>query len=159
MKYFVHSLGSFFLFLALTFTVNKVHATDPEYIPSLQTSTDWTKLGTIAVGTLLGSIAIAQLEHSEVIFAGLYSAGALYYSSEYIHPTEPMLEDYIVPISLVTLGLTNLTLLRNDDRSKSTIAAVNFIGLSLIGTYWYNFERIHFRIGLTPNSVHLAFEF
>jgi hypothetical protein len=157
MKSFVASAGKLILLLSLMGL--PARATEPEYVPPLMQEVDWVKVGYVSAATLAGTIAVAQLRHREVIFASLYGAGSIFYSMEVLDGPDTRFEDYVVPISLTTLGIANLTLLRDEDESKSTAAAVNFIGLSLIGLYWYHFERKPIRFGVTPNSVHFAFEF
>lgn len=158
MRSFAHSAGKWILIISIFGSV--AHATDPEYIPAYSDPVPWGKVALWGGGTLLTTIGLAQLANSEVLFASIYAAGAVYYATTQVTQPDPELEDYTVPISLVTLALANLTVLSDDDTSRTTKAGVNFVGLALVGTYWYQFERKStLQVGLAPNGLYLGLLF
>ena len=161
MKFSVRSVGK--LFLALTLFISlQAKATEFEYQPAFYHEYDWPEIGKwtgIAALTILG---LTQLDSSELAFASVYGFSGVYYIHEKISDSDEFkYEQYVLPLGLATMALVNLTLLKQEDRTKSTIFWMNMLGTGLLGTYWYYFEGPGTKAFTMPwtdgKSVGLAF--
>ena len=140
MKFFALSAGKAFLALSI-FISTASNATEYEYQPAFFHEYDWAEIGKWSGIAAISILGITQLDKSEIIFASLYGFSGIYYIHEKTSAEDRFeYEDYVVPAGFATLALTNLTLLQQDEESKSTIFFYNMLGTGLIGAYWYYFE-------------------
>lgn len=140
-------LINFLLFLS----ISTAHASDYEYMPAFDPTVNWTKVSTYAGLGALAILGITQFEESDIIFGGLYGFGAIYYIHEEIDTDEGFqYEEYVVPIGLATLALVNLTLLDQEDESKSTVFFYNALGAGLIAYAWTQFDDRGQRFFVAP---------
>lgn len=102
----------------------------------------------LGAGVVATTYLISETHDGPAIFAGVYSLGTLYLMNEW-YENKNDYTDLIVPFSLLTLGVINIALFRNDDEySKNDVFIYNITGLSLIAAYaWWEHKQ-----NTTPNS-------
>ena len=157
MKFFALFVGSFLISF-------QSHATDYEYQPAFYHEYDWGQIGKWSGITALAILGITQLDKSEIVFASAYGFTGVYYLHEKTSSDESFeYEEYVLPLGLAAMALTNLSLLQQEEESKSSIFWSNIVGSALLGTYWYYFEGPGTRASIMPwtdsESVGLALNF
>lgn len=129
------------LFAVLVLSSSQSYATEYEYQPAFYHEYDWAEIGKWSGIAAVSILGIAQLDKSEIVFASLYGFSGIYYIHEKTSQYDNFAyEDYVLPAAFATMALTNLTLLQQDEESKSTIVFYNLLGTGLIGAYWYYFD-------------------
>lgn len=120
----------FFLLFLQLFTSSKSYAFHQDF-----ENREYTRPALITAGVVSATYLISENDEGTALFTGIYSIGAIYLMNEW-YQNEKEFTDLIVPFSLLTLAVVNISLLRDDDDySENDVFIYNLAGLGLIASY------------------------